>query len=383
MTEQTWRRVTGWAAVLVLLLAFVILVQQLDWLIKPLLGVLPPFVVAFILAFLLNPLITRLEGRGMSRNFAALSVSLVFLLIFGGFAFYLVPKAVEQGIQLAQDMPEYAQTVGTQVNQLLARERTILERFNLPTSVQDALQQFSDQISVATTASLRTISNFILSLIDTILWLLLVPILTLYLLNDWQRLRRKVPNLIPEAQRARWIPLFEAIGNVFNSYVRGQIILVVLYGLTTTLVLMLFGVHYSLVLGLIAGLVSPIPFLGSVVILLTTTSVAFVQSGSWLFALWVAVAMMVQNNFLFDNLIAPRVLGKAVGLNLAWSIFALLLGGAMFGIIGMIIAVPMGAVIQVFLCSYFPKLCQEPPDVPDERKVRSGRSLAKRRKGSS
>lgn len=365
ITEQTWRRATTWAAVLVSILALIILIDRLGWLLKPALGVITPFLIGFLLAYLLNPLITKLENRGVPRPRAVILVSLLFLAVFAGIIVYLVPKAVEQGIELAQDLPRYAHSLAATANDYLAKERPLLERFNLPTSVSAAFNQFSDQIKSFTTAGLGAISGFIAGLLGKMIWVVIVPLVTIYFLNEWHYISRRLKYMIPESRQARVLPLLEAVSNVFNSYIRGQLILSSLYAVVTAIILgVFFKLNYSLIIALVAGLVSPIPYIGSFIILATTTIVAFAQHPNWLYVVGVAVAMMVQNNVLFDNIIGPRVLGRAVGLNAFWSLLALMLGGTLFGIVGMLLAVPSGAVIKVFLCSYYPKLCADLPEEP-------------------
>jgi len=365
MTEKNWRYITGWAGALVGLLAAVVLIERLDWLFDPILATLAPFVVAFLLALFLNPLLERLERRGMSRALSVGLTSLIFLLIFAGTILLLAPMLVAQGTDLAHNMPNYAGSIQERVSELLVREAPLLRRFNLPTTLPEFAQRFPVEIRGFSASALNAVSGFVLKSASKITWLVIIPLVTIWLLINWDRQRDHFHRLLPDAHRDRIMRVLDSVGLVLNSYVRGALVLAVLYGAVTSLVLgLIFRMPYSLVLGLVAGLVSPIPYIGSIVILLSTGAVAYATSPSMGYVGAVLGAMILQNNVIFDNVISPRVLGGSVGLSLPWSIFALMLGGSLFGIAGMILAVPVGAAIKVLLLELFPKLTSLEPEAP-------------------
>lgn len=363
MTEKTWRHITGWAGVLVGLVAAVMLMSQLRWLINPIMATLAPFVIAFLIAFLLNPALTHLERKGLSRTWSLVLISLVFLLLFGGAIFLWVPKLVEQVSDLGRNMPAFVATVEHGLNDLLTRAEPLLRRANLPTTIPGLTHRFSEQIQSFSTSALTAVSGFAMASVGKMTWLFIIPMVTIWLLMNWNSQRDRFHGMLPGEHRARAMHVLESVGTVLNSYVRGALLLAVCYGVTTALVLgLVFRMPYSLVLGLVAGLVSPIPYIGSIVILLSTGAVAYATNPSIGYVLAVLIAMTVQNNVLFDNIVAPRVLGGSVGLSLPLSIFALMLGGSLFGVAGMILAVPVGATIRVLLMEFFPKLKDPGPE---------------------
>ncbi|MGI6295331.1 MAG: AI-2E family transporter [Armatimonadota bacterium] len=360
MSEQLWRKITGFAGIVVGLLALCVLFEHLRGLIDPIAAAVAPFLLAFLIAFLLNPLLARLESKGLSRIFAVTITSLMFLAAFAAIVFLILPKLVEQGVDLARRLPDYARSLENGIDRFLAGQETILRRVSLPTSVSGLLKRFPDQVRGFSTSALGLVSHFLLAAIGKITWVVIVPLLTVWFLINWESQKAGIYRLVPDAYKERLRHVSASVAAVLNSYVRGAIIVGVLYGIVTTLILgLIFRMPYALVLGLIAGLVSPIPYIGSVVILLSTGIVAYATNPSLGYTLAVLGAMIVQNNVLFDNLIAPRVLGGSVGLNLPWSIFALMLGGALLGIAGMIIAVPVGATIRVLALEFLPKRTEE------------------------
>ncbi len=367
MTEKTWRRVTGWAGVLLGLLALVLLLDRLGWLIDPVLATVTPFVIAFIIALILNPLITRLEQRGTRRLFSVGLTSLLFLVLFAGAVLLLVPRLIEQGTDLARNMPTYAKEAEESANALLNRAKPLLERANLPTTLPGFADRFPQQIRGFSASAISAVSGFLMNAASRLTWLFVVPLVTIWLLMNWNAQSDKFSRLLPDEHRDRILHVLGAVGTVLNSYVRGIFVLAILYGAFTAFILgVFFRMPYALVLGLVAGLVSPIPYIGSIVILISTGVVAFATNPSLGYVLAVLAAMVVQNNVLFDNVIAPRVLGGSVGLSLPWSLFALMLGGSLFGIAGMILAVPVGATINVLLMELVPKLREQTPEQPNE-----------------
>ena len=372
MTEKNWRYVTGWVAVVVGMLALVLLIGRLNWLVKPVLATLPPFVIAFLLALFLNPMIARLERRGMRRAFSVALTSLVFLVIFAGMILLVAPKLVVQGTELAKNMPEYAQTIEERASDLLVEKASLLRRFNLPTTLPEFAKRFSLEIRGFSSSALDAVSGFVLKLASRITWLVIIPLVTIWMLINWDRQSKTFHSLLPKAHTERITRVLHLMGRVLNSYVRGALILAVLYGVMTSLVLgVIFDMPYALILGLVAALMSPIPYIGSIIIMLSTGLVAYATNPSPGYVGGVLIAMAIQNSIIFDNIISPRVLGGSVGLSLPWSMFALMLGGSLFGIAGMILAVPIGAAIKVLLVELVPKLEVAAPESPknEERPV--------------
>ncbi len=356
MGEQIWRKITGMTGIVVGILALCVLFEHLRWVIDPLAATIAPFLLAFLIAFLLNPLLARLEKKGLSRIFAVTITSVLFLAVFSTVVFLLLPQLVEQGADLARRLPAYAKSVENGVDSFLSSQESILRRASLPTSLSELLKRFPDQVRGFSASALSLVTHFLLAVVSKITWIVIVPLLTVWFLINWQTQKTAVYQLIPKAYKERVDHLSVSVASVLNSYVRGAIIVGVLYGVVTTLILsVVFRMPYALVLGLIAGLVSPIPYIGSIVILLSTGIVAYATNPSLIYTGAILGAMILQNNVLFDNLIAPRVLGGSVGLNLPWSIFALMLGGALLGIAGMIIAVPVGATVRVLVLEFLPK----------------------------
>ena len=347
---------TTWAIIAIGSLAVILLLERLKWLIVMITATAAPFFVAFLLAFMLNPLMARLEKRGLSRVCSVVVTSLLFLAVFAVGVFLVLPQFVTQGADFVSSIPAYARALEKGIDNFLVGQKALLQRVSLPTSIAELIKRFPDEMRQFSTAALNVMSHFVLAVVSKVTWLVVVPLVTVWLLINWNAQREAIYRQISDVHRERFVRVTQCIAGVLNSYVRGTIVVAVLYGVVTTVILgLIFRMPYALILGLIAGLVSPIPYVGSIIILLSTGIVAYATNPSLGYVVAVISAMVVQNNILFDNLVAPRVLGGAVGLNLPWSLFALMLGGSMFGIAGMLIAVPVGATIRVIILELMPK----------------------------
>ncbi|MDI6827371.1 MAG: AI-2E family transporter, partial [Armatimonadota bacterium] len=189
------------------------------------------------------------------------------------------------------------------------------------------------------------------------IWLVLIPLSAFYFLNDIERIRRKSALLIPKQYRERVIEVASRVGRVFSSYVRGLIVVCLLYSIGTTIILMIIKLKYGIILGLLAGVLYAVPYIGAITITLLVflVGLATYQHGAFAHAT-LAGLLMIALNQTFDLGITPRILGKSVGLHPILSLMALLAGGKLFGIVGMILAVPVAASIQEIVFEFYPEL---------------------------
>lgn len=332
-------------------------------------AVITPFVVSIALALLLDPLINRVQSgarwtRGR-RQPAVLTVSVVFLLAFGALAFLLVPSLIAQAGKLAQRAPEYFDTLRQSLNTWLAGHRQIAG-IPLPSNTDALIARYSEQVSSALRASVGHIAGVLAGSVGGLLSVVLVPIITLYLLSDFDRLRARAFFLLPESVRAPARRTARDIGDVFGGYVRGLLIVCLAYAVTAVIALFVLSFWvpglraYALLLGVAAGLLYAVPYVGALVTLLLTLVVTLATGGGT-GGLIAAVVTLVVLNQLFDNVVMPRVVGGGVGLHPIVSLFALLLGGNLFGLWGLLLSVPIAGSIQAVLYRLFPRLAAPTP----------------------
>ena len=318
-------------------------------------GVLPPFVIAFVIAWLLDPLLDRLQKRGYPRILAVSAVYIVFLAAFILGLVFLAPPVIDQAKQLGQDLPGYAGRFGAFASDFMEKHRATLTKFELPTTLQEAFTKYGERAKQEVIAGIGYASNWIVSSLSKALWLILIPLVAFYFLNDIDRMRKRAALFIPQQWRARTTEVLSRVGLVFSSYVRGLMIVCLLFGVVTTIVLAISGLKYGIVLGLLSGVLYAVPYLGAIVITLLVFLVALATQGLG-HAIVMAALMVVLNQLVFDMLITPKILGKSVGLHPVLSIFALMAGGSLFGLVGMVLAVPVAASIQEVVFELYPHL---------------------------
>jgi predicted PurR-regulated permease PerM len=352
MGAAPWLRGLGIAAGLAILAVFLYLTRE----------ALPPFLIAFGIATVLDPLLDRLQQRGWSRRAASGVVFAAFLLVFFGVALILLPMAVHQAAELVGNVPGYYTRFTDWGQELLNRHLDLLRRLRLPTSSAGMLTQYQQQIL----AFLRTlVSRLVAVLGDSLgklVWLAIIPIVTFYLMQDIDRIVRRLLFLFPDRHRDRIADVGRDVVAVFTGYLRGLCIVCSLYAVVNILSLALaFRLPYALVIGLFSGILYAVPYIGAVVTVALGALVALATDhATTAYVVGVALWLLFVNQ-VFDQLITPRVVGGLVGLHPVISIFALTVGGNLFGLVGMILAVPIAASIQVILVELFPALTRPLP----------------------
>jgi predicted PurR-regulated permease PerM len=360
--RRDWLRAGFWAALGAGLLA--VTAFSAWWLLSAAMAVAGPFVIAAVLALLLDPLADRLERRGLSRGAAAGVVFGGFLLLFLGLGALIVPRLIDQANQLAKNGPEYIERVRTVTDEYLATHRRI-GTLPLPESFDTLSAELSRRASLVVRRSTGTITGVLLGSIAAVLQTVVTLIVTFYLLLDIDRLRARLFYLVPEKARGPMGLFAEDIGGVFSDYLRGLLIVCSLYGASAVVVLYgLSLVHhgmarYALLVGVVAGLLYAVPYVGALVTALVTFLVGFAAGGAGFGG--IAAGVIVALNQVFDNVVTPRVVGGGVGLHPVAAVFALTLGGQLFGLWGLLLSVPVAASVQVILFRLFPKLTTPTP----------------------
>ena len=362
---------TSWYQTLALCIAIAALVTFL-YLVR---AILPPFIIAFAIAWLLNPLLDHLYERKVPRLLAVSAVYLVFLGLFVVGLIFLVPAIIEQAKQLGQDLPDYAQRARIYVAHLMQSHQALLVKFKLPTTLQEVFSKYGDQVSARATLAVQLVGNWLAANLSKALWIILIPLVAFYFLVDSDRVKSRSILLIPPQWRDRTTQVLSKVGSVFSSYARGLIIVCLLYGITTTIVLSAFHLRYGIIIGLVSGVLYAVPFLGAILITLLVFVVDLAAHGFG-HALFMAGVMIVLNQLIFDMLVTPRVVGRSVGLHPVLSLFALMAGGQLFGLAGMVLAVPIAASIQEVILELNPELR------PQQEK-RTTRTTSKTRKRPS
>lgn len=331
------------------------------------LAISTPFVAAAVMALLLDPLVDRFQRqvrplKGQRAGAVGLAYAL-FLLAFLALVVLVVPALIEQSQRLVVWMGDSGPArLQEQVDAWLADHRRI-GSVQLPASVNDLVAQYSDQLAAALKASASRVAGVIVGSVSGLLSTILVPIITFYLLMDMDRLRRRFLALLPERARRVFLVTVRDVGNVFGGYVRGMIQVSLIYMVTAVVVLLGLSFipllapmrGYALLIGVVGGLLYVIPYVGFLGVLLLTVTVGLVTGAPVGAIAGFAIALFTLNQT-FDNVVTPRIVGGGVGIHPILSMFALLLGASLFGLWGMLLAVPVAGSIRVVLLRLYPQL---------------------------
>ena len=332
------RRALFWTAAALILLLLLILVRD----------ILLPFVLGAAIAYLLDPLADRLQRIGLSRLWATIVIVAAFGIVLVGGLVFLLPPLLEQLAGLADRLPAYVQSVRDLVL-AFAEERL----GNLLGESGGRIQQAMADIIQKATGSLGQILGSVwsggLALVNTLGLILVTPVVAFYLLLDWDRMISRIDSWLPRdnAETIRAIAL--EVDDVMSGFVRGQLTVLFLLGTMYVIGLTLVGLNFGLLIGVGAGLISFIPYLGPLVGLLVGGTVAIVQFGSdWV---WIAAVLGVfaVGQFVEGNILSPMIVGDRIRLHPVWLIFALFVFAYLFGFVGMILAVPAAAAIGVLV----------------------------------
>jgi predicted PurR-regulated permease PerM len=332
-----WRFWVAVAAVFVVLL----------WLLN---DILLPFVVGIVVAYFLDPVVTRLQRLGMSRAWATTTVTVWAVLIAVGATMAILPPLFGQVQSLIVSVPDYTVKAAMSIQPLIEPLR---ERFGLPPlSLQElqaeVTQRAGQVLSVAGTIAAKLAQGG-LALFNLATLLFLTPVVTFYLLRDWERVVAAVDSTLPLDHAATIRKLAREANDAIAGYLRGQALVCISLGTMYAVGLSLVGLQFGLVIGLIAGAISFIPFVGTFVGAVLALGMALAQfPPDWMGVIKVAIVFVV-GQMLEGNVLSPKLVGDRTGLHPVWIMFSLLAGGALFGFVGVVIAVPVAAVIGVIV----------------------------------
>lgn len=326
-------------------LAIAIVSAVLLWLLAP---ILVPFVISAFFGYLGDPLVDRLEKARMSRTF---SVSLVFFVMTFLAAlglFFLVPLLGDQVSHFVSQMPVYGDWIRQTALPWVDRQFHVdLAPYLDPKRLVDVVRQHWQDAGVATSV-LGQVGHSGMMLIQVISTVLLVPVLSFYFLRDWDVLVERIDMLLPRAAEPTIARLARQSDEMLGGFVRGQLLVMLSLGLWYWLALWYVGLDLALLIGLLTGLLSFVPYLGITIGISVSVVAALVQFGDLQHVLMVGAAFAIGQT-LESFVLVPRMVGDKIGMHPVGVIFALMAGGQLFGFLGILLALPVSAIAMVLL----------------------------------
>lgn len=317
------------------------------WLLGP---VLTPFVVAALLAYIGDPLVDRLERLRLSRTGSVAIVFSLMTLAMVGVVLLLIPMLERQITTFIEQFPRYRDWFTGTVLPWISERSGVeidIEAFDLG-YLYEMVRSHWQQAGGVATALLGGISKSGLVIISWIVNLALIPVVAFYLLRDWDVLVERIRLLIPRPVEPVVTRLVRESDSVLAGFLRGQLSVMLALGLVYWIGLWMVGIDLALLIGLIAGLVSFIPYLGAITGIAIGLIAALVQYGDWTHVIMVAVVFGV-GQILESVAFTPWLVGDRIGMHPVAVIFAVMAGGQLFGFVGVLVALPVAAVVMVLL----------------------------------
>ncbi|HSJ80876.1 MAG TPA: phosphoribosylaminoimidazolesuccinocarboxamide synthase, partial [Thiobacillus sp.] len=306
--------------------------------------ILTPFLAGALLAYIFDPLVDRLEAHGWPRVAGTATVIVLAGLAVFGLVLIALPLFQGQFAELSQRLPTFLDLLETRFLPWLQQTFGIAIAPDL-----DALKSWLAEQATENSASwLPTLQTGALAVLGVVVNLLLIPVVMFYLLKDWDVMVARVAALVPRDWMGRVTRIARAMDAVVGEFMRGQLAVMTILALYHAIALWVLGLDYALPIGILTGLLSFVPFLGIGLGVTLALLVALLQFGDWTGVAWVAAIFVVGQ--LFEGyVITPRIVGERVGLHPVAVIFALAAFGQLFGFVGVLLAVPLAAVLLVAL----------------------------------
>jgi predicted PurR-regulated permease PerM len=327
------------------------------WLLDTMGSLLAPFILAFVLAYILDPAVDMLERRRIPRSAA---VAILVIPVLGLIALAIgfgIPALIDQVEALITRLPAAAAAA----IEWIERTRVNAGRWNLPFIADETITRWLDPDRIALYVQSRqeaiaqgawgTVSGFgrgigiVLAILG---FLVLTPVLMIYLLKDFDNIKLRVAELVPQKHRHGWLDFATEYDGLLSRVLRGQLVAAALVGVLTWLGLWIAGVPYAGLVGAIAGVFNLVPYLGLVVSVFPVLIIALL-SGSFLSIVIRAGIVFAVVQVIDSTIAGPRIVGGSVGLHPVWVILALAVGGTFFGFVGLLIAMPAAVLIKLLL----------------------------------
>jgi predicted PurR-regulated permease PerM len=338
-TKRKWIRI-GIAAAII---AFIIVLYLLS-------SVLWPFLFAFFIAYIFNPWVEFFERRKFSRMISIFIVFFLIIIILVAAGLIIVPQVSREGAEAASRFPQYAEVVKTR---LLPWVNDFMNAH--PDLVAQAQEQFEKNVKPRIPALLSPVVNFLTSMFSSalnfilaLLNLLLVPVLAFYLLKDFPQLMQKFVEIVPPRHRDVFRKRFFEVDEALGAYLRGQLTVSIALAAIYIAGLLILRVPLAVPIGLFSGLANMVPYLGFVLGIALSMLLSFVDNQEWQRLVWIAV-LYTFAQVMEGVVISPIAVGERTGLHPVVIMLSLVIGGTLFGFMGMLLSVPFTAVAAVFI----------------------------------
>jgi predicted PurR-regulated permease PerM len=336
-------------------LVVAILIGAVVYLLSP---ILTPFLLAFIVAYLGEPVVRTLENWKLPRWAAIVVGYLLVLSVLGLLVLLVLPLAQQQLDQLIEKAPTYKSAILGNLQPVLDLWHSYGSSVEGGTAEQGGGDSAGSVISLAKDAvpqaggavgkAVDVVARSGLAVAKTLMNIFLVPVLAFYLLRDWNKLSRQSLQLVPRRYRTKTGAIAKDVDEVLQGFMWGQLLVMASLAFMYSAGLWLIGLEFGLLIGVIAGLLSVVPFLGTITGLVLASVAMVVQTGDWQ-QLWMVGVVFGVGQFIEGNILTPKLVGDKIDLHPVVVIFVVLAGGQLFGFTGVLLALPVAAVVWVII----------------------------------
>lgn len=296
------------------------------------------FLVGGLVAYFLFRPVGYLERKGLKRIWGIVIIYLVAIALLALIMWLAIPRLLKELSEVAALLPAYA----AQVQEFSAR----INNLHLPGKLDGMVHENTLRIENYIYGLLKDFVSGIYGFFSKALIIIFAPILAVYIINDWEKIREAFLKLLPPTGRRDLTMLLARIDSVLIEYLKGHLFVSTLVGIFTGLSALIIGVDFALVIGIIAGISNLVPYFGPILGGIPAVVLALLQSGRAGLYMLIAIILIQQ---LESNLITPKIIGERLGMHPLIIVFALLVGGELLGILGMLIAVPLTAALRIIL----------------------------------
>lgn len=338
--QARWFHFVLWLAIITTFILFLRAVEP----------ILLPFVLGILVAYLMDPLALKLQKFGLSRTVATSIITLSLLALITLLIVWLVPILYEQMSRLVARAPALLNEVEQSMR---SRAAPLLQKLNaitgagpdaIPTDTHEIIQRGIAKLSLVATSLFASGAAFL----NVIALLLITPIVCFYLIRDWPGMVKKVDSMLPLAYAPTIREQLGLINRTLAAYLRGQLTVMIVMSVFYIICFSIIGLNFGLVLGLLAGMIVIIPYIGTFISVALGLMVAYSQyETGTLF--WVIAAVFAAGQVLESQILTPKIIGDRVGLHPLWMLFGMLAGAVLLGFVGVLLAVPLTAVIGVLV----------------------------------
>lgn len=315
---------------------------------EAILPMLTPFVISGIIAYAFSPVIRKImKITRLPRVWSVLILFLsgVFLMVFLFYA--LLPNVADELRKLGDQLPEFTMVLYNGFEDWY--RHTLASIDYLPDHPQEVMEFFNLDVATITNFlfnSLGSVASHLGAFLSSLVYLVTIPVLTFYFMKDEETIGHFVKSSVPKVAQQWIFSMSRQVDQVLSGFIRGQLLVALFVGVTSGIALVLLGVEFAILIGILAGITNIIPYLGPIIGGVPAAIIAFLDSPTKAF--WVIIAFVVIQQT-ESSVVSPRIVGQRVGLHPTMIILALLIGGSLWGFVGLLIAVPLAAIVKVFV----------------------------------